>query len=100
MPKKIVSMDLWNNNRAVVMAAMHRMGDLRGALSDGHWSAFYCLCDGFGEVNFVDAAIRLQWDWSHVRDSSDDALAEVASKVRAALSGHVRVDVDGQVVDV
>ena len=100
MSKELVSMDLWNDNRAITMAAMHCMGELRSALSDGHWARAYCECDGFGEVSFVEASVKLEWDWSHVRDSSDEALERVACFVRKALRGMVRVDVEGTVVDV
>lgn len=37
----------------------------------------YCLCDGFGRLSPKDLSlINDGWDWSHVRDSSPEALKE------------------------
>jgi len=42
------------------------------------------LADGFGALRgpMTDRKMDLIWDWSHVRDSSDAAVARMASLVR------------------
>jgi hypothetical protein len=42
----------------------------------------YLLCDGFGQIDGRWAREQC-WDWSHVRDSSDEALARCADYLRS-----------------
>ena len=37
--------------------------------------------DGFGRLDYFSNAPEF-WDWSHVRDSSDEAIAKMATKIR------------------
>lgn len=47
------------------------------------WQA-YCLCDGFGKLSPRELkGINGGWDWSHIRDSSTEALVEVAEWIAA-----------------
>jgi hypothetical protein len=44
----------------------------------------FALCDGYG--TFTTSGLRangLNWDWSHVRDSTDEALATARKFVEA-----------------
>ena len=39
-------------------------------------------CDGYGKMSQLDLIEKqLTWDWSHVRDSSDEALDRVFEKL-------------------
>jgi hypothetical protein len=44
------------------------------------------LCDGYGQMNGCDLKEKdLTWDWSHVRDSTPDALAEARAYIEGVL---------------
>lgn len=76
--------------KAFVFAHLHYNGGLKNVLTyDEQWQA-YKLCDGFGEtclsLNLETGQATWQatdldeigWDWSHVRDSSPEALVRCA----------------------
>ena len=53
---------------------------------ESQWHA-YCLCDGFGKMTSEQLrGINGGWDWSHVRDSSDEAMKECAQFLREYLT--------------
>ncbi len=68
--------------REIVVACLHPKGACISALLETtlqrHQVAARELCDGFGAgVSFTEALERdpaIFWDWSHVRDSSDEAI--------------------------
>lgn len=43
----------------------------------------WCLADGFGTCSVEYIANVLCWDWSHIRDSSSAAIANMANYLRA-----------------
>lgn len=51
--------------------------------------AIYLECDGFGDTRSGEARDRMiaymegGWDWSHVRDSSDEAIERAQAKLSA-----------------
>jgi len=46
----------------------------------------FLLCDGYGRLTWREIAdLGLEWDWSHVRDSSPEAIAAAAASVRESL---------------
>ena len=63
--------------RLAVMDRMHHDGRYAIASSDDRWEAAYLLGDGFGTVT-KSFAVSQCWDWSHVRDSSQAALVNMA----------------------
>lgn len=72
--------------RAVVMSFLSWSGSMNSELPYGLWSKVYLKGDGFGpHVGPEYASQVLEWDWSHVRDSSPAAIdamfAELADGV-------------------
>jgi hypothetical protein len=65
------------------------------ALSTEEWKRLWLLCDGFGMQDEAFAN-QVEWDWSHVRDSSYPALLTV---LQAHLSLHSRLPVVIQPTD-
>lgn len=41
----------------------------------------YCMGDGFGALGEGALAINGGYDWSHIRDSSDEALAAISARI-------------------
>lgn len=71
--------------RDFVMDHMHYSGDFRHFLSEREWSAVYLCGDGFGTVDADFASTKLEWDWSHVRDSTDEAFLDMAATIQTIL---------------
>ena len=81
-PKHYAAMD----DRPLVIACLHYEGEIEHLVSaDLAWDA-YCEADGFGYLDAESLAeINEGWDWSHVRDSSDEGIARVAQLLRGNL---------------
>ncbi len=81
-PKFYAAMD----DRELVVACLHYEGAIEHLVSDAlQWDA-YCEADGFGYLDAESLAeINEGWDWSHVRDSSDEGIARVAQLLRGNL---------------
>lgn len=62
--------------REFVMSCLHHSGINKKKLSPMIWCRAYLLCDGFGEIDSTFAR-ECDWDWSHVRDSSPEAILRV-----------------------
>jgi len=62
--------------RRRVMSYMSHKGERRNRLTEWQWATCYLLGDGFGQVDRA-FAVEQCWDWSHVRDSSEQALANM-----------------------
>jgi len=60
--------------RRRVMSYMSHKGEHRSRLTDSQWAKCWLLGDGFGHAD-REFAREQCWDWSHVRDSSERALA-------------------------
>jgi len=58
--------------RNAVMRYMARDGEDRWSITDKQWRTLYMTFDGFGIINEQFAAEQC-FDWSHVRDSSEQA---------------------------
>lgn len=53
--------------------------------SQEKWEA-YCLCNGFGKKTPLELKdINDGWDWSHVRDSSNDAILDAENFIKDRL---------------
>ena len=81
-PKHYAAMD----DRPLVIACLHYEGEIEHLISsDLQWDA-YCEADGFGYLDADSLAeINDGWDWSHVRDSTDEGFARVADLLRRNL---------------
>lgn len=67
--------------RSFVQEHLHWNGRYsKGILSNEQQQQAYLLCDGFGNLADLHplSDARVNWDWSHIRDSSYDAFERVA----------------------
>jgi hypothetical protein len=79
-------------DRELVMACLHWNGALRFEIGSELHSAVRSLADGFGpNVTEPD----MFWDWSHVRDSSDEAFVAMAKALRVVLEAKCWAAGDG-----
>lgn len=67
--------------RRRVMSYMYRKGERRSRINPLQWEVCWLLGDGFGHVDREFAAEQC-WDWSHVRDSSERALAVMWATIK------------------
>lgn len=78
-------------DREVVVAALHWNGTLAGKLSQKDEIRVRRFADGFGPIflespkKWSEATRDCFWDWSAVRDSSDDAIETMAAIIRRKL---------------
>lgn len=65
--------------RDYVMERMHYDAPQRGhkPMSQARWICAYLMANGFGEITLEQAQEQC-WDWSHVRDSSPEAIERIA----------------------
>lgn len=52
-----------------VFSCLHYNGTLRNRIDDAQFIKAYLLCNGFGNISLAFAN-EIEFDWSHVRDSS------------------------------
>lgn len=72
-------------NRDLVVRCLHWSGDLYDSISEQDRQFAWLLADGFGKglsLQHIDE--YLQWDWSHIRDSTPEAIEEIAAMFRRA----------------
>lgn len=72
--------------RQWVIAHLHWNGGYKHMISHEQWIQAYLLCDGFGANIDPLMASYQDYDWSHVRDSSDDAFSNVAQFLATAVN--------------
>ena len=75
-----------DERREMVMDYMHFNGKHRDELSGDDWVEVYLLGDGFGPLDFGAADLMVEWDWSHVRDSSVEAIRNMYEHLQLILS--------------
>lgn len=63
--------------RNAVMAYLHYTGENHDRLSRSQWEGCWFLADGFGKQMDRKFAEEQCWDWSHIRDSSEEALERI-----------------------
>lgn len=63
----------------VVVSFLHWNGSHSKALTTQQQANVRTLADGFGK-GITD--LDLVWDWSHVRDSSEEAIKAIADKIK------------------
>lgn len=65
---------------------LYHGGDKRHVLTDPQHVALFALGDGYGRMTAAQLrAEGLEWDWSHVRDSSLEALEAMVEALRRLL---------------
>lgn len=73
-----------NADRDLVVAYLHYSGEHQNALTEAEATELFCMGDGFGTRTAAELAeINSGWDWSHIRDSSPEAWARIAERLRA-----------------
>ena len=73
------------SDREVVVAFLHYKGMFRTVTSKVADKMARLLCDGFGQLsekNLNPKDLYPLYDWSHVRDSSDEGIAQCAAYLR------------------
>jgi hypothetical protein len=70
------------NDWDLVVAFLHHDGIHRDLLNDKQKGMVRLEGNGFGDLKGAQLAPDLLWDWSHVRDSSPDAVKRMADKIR------------------
>jgi len=71
--------------RKFVVDHLYFHGSLRLLLTNKQQWQAYCLADGLGKCSEAELKeINGGWDWSHIRDSSDEALREMAEFILKA----------------
>lgn len=68
----------------LVVRALHYQGGYYAKLDEYTRRRAWELADGFGRCNIRTIVETLCWDWSHVRDSSEPAVAAMAAFLREA----------------
>ena len=77
----------YSSDWALVVACLHHSGELAGKLSDREQETVRLAADGFPMVAELGSEFSdLLWDWSHVRDSSEEAIGRMAYLCRHFLS--------------
>lgn len=70
----------------LVHAFLYHGGEHRDYLTESEHDRLMEMCDGYGSMTRAQLRRReLIWDWSHVRDSSTEAIARVATEIRLIL---------------
>ena len=70
-----------------VASFMHYTGDQRHRLTDAERYEVYCEADGFGYLSRAELlTVNDGWDWSHVRDSSDEGVMRMLAKLEEVLA--------------
>ncbi len=76
--------------RPAVMSYMHYDGSRGDSLNRDEWTEVYLLADGFGTIT-LESALDLEWDWSHVRDSSLTAIGHMFAKIKELRSRAIKI---------
>lgn len=70
-----------------IVEYVHYAGRKRDALTGAERYAIYCEGDGFGHLPESELLeINDGWDWSHIRDSSDEGIQRMSDKLDEILS--------------
>jgi hypothetical protein len=81
----------------LIVQVLHWNGPLHDQTSPEIAWAAYCLADGFGKLE-GRVLRKIGWDWSHVRDSSEEGLGRIAEYLRRKLPEIVRAPIREDVI--
>lgn len=71
---------------SLIVATLHHAGVARGLLNGTALTQVWTEGDGYGRMTAAQLKeFGLVCDWSHIRDSSDEAQIRVAAKIRELL---------------
>ena len=65
-----------------VVAYMHARGEFSCMISDDHRKEIYTMADGFGPLGDEIWDTVPEWDWSHIRDSTPDAVKAMSARLK------------------
>lgn len=74
------------DNFKLVVSFLHDTGEHNGVLEGREEIEVWMQGDGFGKFDSVGQLMDTEFDWSHVRDSSPRAQADMAQKIRDILA--------------
>lgn len=79
----------------VVVACLHYSGEFHDSLSNRDHARVRELGDGYGSLRGpkTEAILDMLWDWSHVRDSSPEAVAKMAAALRGIATARLQDEV-------
>lgn len=69
----------------LVFSFLHYKGEHYRALTAKELMQVWALGDGFGQLDYIELN-KIEWDWSHVRDSSPAAVVAMGQKIRDILA--------------
>ena len=69
----------------LVIAYLHHNGTMKNFFSYAQKELLRSLGDGFGYINNPDS--YQLWEWAHIRDSSPEAIKDIAAEIRRILHG-------------
>lgn len=69
-------------NVDLVMSYLHYNGSRRALINNEQFIKAYLLCNGFGNGISLAFANEIEFDWSHVRDSSPKAFDNAAAYLK------------------
>jgi hypothetical protein len=61
---------------------MHARGEFADLIADDHSNEIYAMADGFGPLGDQVWEIVPEWDWSHIRDSTPDAVKAMSDRLK------------------
>jgi hypothetical protein len=66
----------------LVVSCLHYSGEQHKTTPNDVHNRAWTLADGFGRRTLKEIHEELEWDWSHVRDSSEEATQKIAAYLR------------------
>lgn len=89
---------------ALLHATLYYGSRAAQVLSSAEHDEVFAMLDGYGRMSLQQLRqLGLTWDWSHVRDATDEAIEAAAARVRELLEGKTeaqRIEVEACVQEV
>lgn len=74
----------------LVVDCLHWSGERYKSMPDSVATSCWAMADGFGKCDLDYIANTLEWDWSHIRDSKDETISQIAAYIRSKVPGLVK----------
>lgn len=74
--------DEMTDARKHVVSYAHVQGEYYDALPDDVHNLLYIMADGFGPLGDGIWDVIPEWDWSHIRDSTEGAFEAMSGKLK------------------
>jgi hypothetical protein len=79
-------MQLTQETKDLIVATLHPFGTCNRLLSEEALDRVFAEADGYGRKTIQELReLGIDRDWSHIRDSSDEAKVRVAAAIRSEL---------------